>query len=85
MAKVNEYAEHHDASCSGFPEYCVAIYKSFGFVPASDTGAPPYIWEANVFHYWPGFQQWGVNVRGYAHHWNLTISPGSHWTTSDGY
>lgn len=88
QVKVNEYAEHHNLSCYGSPPYqvCQGIYTWFGSYPASSTG-----WGyATVNHYcggWPfpcsGNQP--INVRGYAHHWNLTVNPNTWWTTSDGY
>ena len=82
--KVNEYAENHDVFC--FDVVCQHGYSWFGAYPASSTG-----WGyATVSHYcngWPfpcsGSQS--VNVRGYAHHWNLTVNSSTWWTTSDGY
>ena len=82
--KVNEYAENHNVSC--FNDVCQGGYSWFGAYPASSTG-----WGyATVNHYcngWPfpcsGSQS--VNVRGYAHHWNLTVNSSTWWTTSDGY
>jgi len=84
QVKVNEYAEHHDLSCYG--ELCVGIYVWWGAYPATSTN-----WGyATVNHYCGGWPYpcsgpYPINVRGYAHHWNLTVNPSTWWTTSDGY
>jgi hypothetical protein len=82
VAKVDEYAQHHDLSC--FLGICQGIYVDFGASPATETS----VYYATVNHYyvgWQGSSAYPVNVRGYARHWNLTIQPGTWWTTSDGY
>ena len=81
-AKVNEYAEHHGFTCQG--QTCIGIYIFFGSYPASETAS----FYADVSHYYPGYlgnPSNPVDVRGYAHHWNLTFDSVNWWTTSDGY
>ncbi len=78
-AQVSEWANHHYNFCVG--EYCQPSWSDFGDQPSTVIGA----YEAATNHYYSGWLGQSVQVRGWARHWNLSLSDSFWWTTSDGY